>query len=150
MEGLLKNSIVLSLGLCMFWNFTCFCMFLQFQFVCMDPFVDFVYLWLYWWDFGSIFAIMQGESFRDHIRSSWECLVDVKRYAVTAKLHCIRIDIWMQWFDYFYFFQMTFSIFDTNSVQELCAGEDEHMAGLAQGINSDLDRLLTNVQLMVP
>ena len=43
MEGLLKNCIVLSLGLHVL-EFYMFCMFLQFQFVCMDPFVDFVSL----------------------------------------------------------------------------------------------------------
>ena len=45
---------------------------------------------------------------------------------------------------------MTFSIFDTDSVQELLAGEDEYIAGLARDQLVDLDRLLANVQLMVP
>lgn len=95
MEGLLKNCIVLSLGLHVL-EFYMFLHVLAISICLHGSFCGFCFPFDDWRDFGSIFAIMQGESFRDQIRSSWEFLVDVKRYAMTAKLHCIRIDIWMQ------------------------------------------------------
>ena len=115
MEGLLKNCIVLSLGLHVL-EFYMFLHVLAISICLHGSFCGFCFPFDDWRDFGSIFAIMQGESFRDQI----------------------------------YFSQMTFSIFDTDSVQELCAGENEYIAGLARDQLVDLDRLLANVQLMVP
>ena len=95
MEGLLKNCIVLSLGLHVL-EFYMFLHVLAISICLHGSFCGFCLPLTTGEILAPIFAIMQGESFRDQIRSSWEFLVDVKRYAVTAKLHCIRIDIWMQ------------------------------------------------------
>jgi len=43
-----------------------------------------------------------GESLRDLLRSSWEFLEDVKRNTMAAKIHCIRMVLWMHPLDMFF------------------------------------------------